>query len=586
MAVTLEKPKKFKIIGAEHPHYKWVALSNTTLGMLMATINGSSLIIALPAIFRGIELDPLAPSNFSYLLWILMGYLLVSAVLVVSLGKLGDIFGRVKMYNLGFLVFTLASVLLSLIFSHGSTAALELIIIRIIQGIGGALLMANSAAILTDAFPANQRGFALGINMMAAVIGQFIGLLLGGALASIDWRWVFLINVPIGAVGTVWAYLFLQEKGIRINSKIDYLGNITFAGALTLALIGVTYGIQPYGKSLTGWGNPFVISTIAAGLALLVIFLFIESKTKDPMFRLGLFKNRVFALGSFAGLAASLGQGGLMFLLVMWLQGIWLPLHGYNFSDTPLWGGIYLLPLTFGFLIAGPIAGYLSDRFGQRAFAALGLIIAALSFYLLDFIGADFSYLYFALIVLLNGLSFGLFTAPNTAAIMNSVAPQERGVASGIRVTFRNTGTPLSIGLFFSLMVIGLAEHSKSIIYRSLLHNHVPAKAALHIAQAPPLAYLFSAFLGYNPMKTLLGKKILSSIPKANANKLLSNTYFPHLISVPFQDGLEIVLIFAAGVCIIGAILSMLQGKPKSAGQEQIIKESLDHKVEPAFENA
>lgn len=577
MTATLEKPKKIFFVSSEHPHYKWVALSNTTLGMLMATINGSSLIIALPAIFRGIRLNPLAPSNFSYLLWILMGYLLVSAVLVVSLGKLGDMFGRVKIYNLGFLIFTLASIGLSLIYSHGKQAALELIIIRIIQGIGGSMLMANAAAILTDAFPYNQRGFALGVNMMAAVVGQFIGLLLGGVLASINWRWVFLINVPIGAIGTVWAYLFLQEKGTRIRAKIDYVGNLTFAAALTLILIGVTYGIQPYGKSLTGWMNPFVIATIASGIFLFIVFLIFESKIQDPMFRLGLFKNRVFALGNLAGLAASLGQGGLMFLLVMWLQGIWLPLHGYNFSDTPLWGGIYLLPLTFGFLVAGPIAGYLSDRFGQRVFATLGLAIAAASFYLLNLIGADFSYIYFALIVFLNGLAFGLFTAPNTASIMNSVVPQERGVASGMRVTFRNTGTPLSIGLFFSLMVIGLAQHSKTILYNSLVHNHVPSHVALSVAKAPPLGYLFSAFLGYNPMKTLLGPKILSSIPKANANRLLSNTYFPHLISIPFQDGLEIVLIFAVAVCVIGAIFSFFQGsvKPdKTIEQEHIKKDN------------
>jgi MFS family permease len=541
--------------------YKWIALSNTTIGMLMATVNGSSLIIALPAVFRGIDLNPLSSSNFTYLLWILMGYLLIGAVFVVSLGRLGDIYGRVKIYNAGFLIFTMSSVVLSITWSKGPAGAIEIIIFRMVQAVGGSMIMANAAAILTDAFEVTQRGLAMGINMMAAVAGQFIGLLIGGALAAVNWRLVFLVNVPIGAFGTIWAYLKLRDQGKRVTAKIDWWGNITFAVSISAVLIGITYGIQPYGGHTTGWTNPFVISCITGGLLVFVLFLLIEQKVKFPMFQLKLFENKSFMMGNMAGLAAALGQGGLMFLLVMWLQGIWLPIHGYTFEVTPIWGGIYLLPLTFGFLIAGPVSGALSDRFGTRPFSVFGMLLSALSFFFLYLIPADFSYLVFALIVFLNGLSFGFFTAPNTASIMNSVPATSRGAASGMRVTFRNAGTPLSLGLFFSLMVIGLAHNTPAVLFHNLVINHVNVKTAHEIASAPPLGYLFAAFLGYNPMKTLLGPKILHSLTQTNAVTITGTKWFPTILSSPFEDGLHIVLVFAIIVSLIGALLSFLQGK-------------------------
>lgn len=562
---SLIERREVSLFDRDHPRYKWIALSNTTLGMLMATISGSSLIIALPAIFRGIKLNPLDPGNFSYLLWILMGYLLISAVLVVPLGKLGDMYGRVRVYNLGFVVFTLASVLLSLIYSHGSTAALEIIVLRLIQAVGASMLMANSAAILTDAFPHNQRGLAMGTNMMAAVAGQFIGLIVGGALASVDWRWVFLINVPVGIVGTIWAYVALKDQAERLKARLDFVGNFTFALGLVLVLIGITYGIQPYGSAATGWTNPLVISLISIGMVVLVVFVAVESKVRNPMFRLALFKIPTFASGNFAGLLAALAQGGLMFLLVMWLQGIWLPLHGYSFEHTPLWGGIYLLPLTAGFLISGPISGFLSDKLGHKLFSFLGLFVAGLSFLFLFFIPVNFDYLTFSLVLFLNGLAFAAFTAPNTAAVMNSVPAQERGVASGMRVTFRNTGTPLSIGVFFTLMILGLAHATPPVIYHSLVTNHVDPVTARKVSSVSPLSYLFAAFLGYNPMRTLLGNKLLSKLPSASAKHLTSSTYFPHLISSPFESGLHVVLVFAISACLIGALISLVGKKRDEA---------------------
>jgi MFS family permease len=418
-----------------HVQYKWIALSNTTLGIVMAMINASSLLIALPAIFRGIHLNPLDPNNFVYLLWILMGYGLVTAVLVVLFGRLGDMYGRVRMYNAGFVIFTLAAVALSLTWGSGPSAALHIIIFRMVQAVGGAMLMSNSAAILTDAFPHDERGMALGINIVGGLAGSFVGLILGGVLAAVDWRLVFLINVPFGVIGTVWAFLMLRETGARTKARIDWLGNVTFAAGLLMLLVGVTYGIKPYGTSNMGWGSPFVLGMIGGGAIVLALFAYIELHVTDPMFELRLFKIRAFAAGNLAVLLSSIANGGLQFMLIMWLQGIWLPLHGYDFKDTPLWAGIYMLPLTVGFLVAGPISGHLSDRHGARPFATAGMLLASLSFVLFMVLPANFAYPWFAAVLLLNGLAFGMFAAPNTAAIMNSVPARNRGVASGMRAT-------------------------------------------------------------------------------------------------------------------------------------------------------
>lgn len=549
-----------RIIPKAGVNYKWVALSNTTLGMLMAALNGTSLIIALPVIFRGIHINPLDPSSFSYLLWILMGYLLLTAVLVVSLGRLGDMFGRVKMYNLGFVIFTLGALGAALTWSHGNMGALELIIFRMVQAVGGAMLMANSAAILTDAFPHNQRGMALGINQVAALAGSFLGILVGGLLSQFSWRWVFLFNVPIGIIGIIWSYLMLKEIDRFHPARIDWAGNISFAVGLAMLLIGITYGIQPYGHSAMGWGNPFVLGMIFGGLAVLIIFIMIELKTKEPMFNLGLFRIRAFVAGNVAGLLSAIGRGGLQFLLIMWLQGIWLPLHGYAFNVTPLWAGIYMLPTTVGFLVAGPVSGFLSDKFGARPFATGGMLLAAVSFGLMMLLPADFSYPWFAAVLLLNGLAFGLFSSPNTAGIMNSVPADSRGAASGMRATFQNVGMPLSIGIFFSLMIVGLSAKVPPSMYAHLTGAGIPSSIASHLANLPPIGYLFAAFLGYNPLKSLLGTNVLKQLPASTVAHLTSKAYFPAIISNPFKHGLVVVLSFAIGACLIAAIASWMRG--------------------------
>jgi MFS family permease len=541
-------------------HYKWIALSNTTIGMLMATINASIMLIALPDIFRGIGVNPLQPGNTSLLLWLIMGYLVVTAVLVVSFGRLGDMFGRVRMFNLGFALFALFSIMLSLTWLHGTAAAWWLIGMRILQGVGGAMLMANSSAILTDAFPANERGLALGLNQVAAIAGSFIGLVLGGVLGPLSWRYVFLVSVPFGVLGTIWSYLKLQERGIRRPARLDWAGNVTFGAGLIAVLVGITYGIQPYGGHTMGWTSPLVLTLIIGGLAILTIFCVIETRVAEPMFRLALFRIRPFTAGNMASLLASLGRGGLMFILIIWLQGIYLPIHGYSFSDTPLWAGIAMLPLTIGFLIAGPVSGWLSDRFGARPFSTGGMLLAATSFLLLQLLPVDFVYWQFAGILLVNGIGMGLFASPNRAAIMNSLPPERRGVGAGMSATFQNSAMVLSIGVFFTLIILGLASALPSALTHGLVAQGVPRADAARVAALPPVSIMFAALLGYNPVRTLLGH-VVSKLPASHAAYLTGHTFFPSLISAPFQHGLDIAFDFAIAACLIAAVASLLRGR-------------------------
>jgi MFS family permease len=539
------------------PHYKWIALSNTTLGVLMATINQSIVLIALPDIFRGIGLNPLSPGNTSYLLWMFMGFLVVSAVLVVSFGRLGDMFGRVRMYNMGFAVFSIASIFLAATWMHGTAAALWLIIWRIVQGIGGAFLFANSTAILTDAFPSNQRGTALGMNSIAAIAGSFVGLLLGGLLGPVNWHYVFLVSAPIGAFGTVWAYFMLKDIGTRRPARMDWWGNILFGVGLIAILVGITYGLLPYGGHPMGWTNPWVLTSIFGGLATLVAFGIVETKVTEPLFRLSLFRIRAFVMGNIANLMMALGRGGMQFMLIIWLQGIWLPLHGYSFSQTPLWAGIYLLPLTAGFLVSAPLSGVLSDRLGAKAFTAGGALLTALSFVLLLFLPVDFPYWLFGLIVALNGFGSGVFAAPNRAEMMNAVPADQRGAAAGMIATVMNTAFVLSIGIFFSLMVAGLSSSLPSAMSGGLIAQGIPAAAAHQLSHLPPIGVLFAAFLGYNPMKQLLGP-LLSHLPAAHAAYVAGRQFFPQLITSPFHDGLGVAFAFAIAACVIAAIASLL----------------------------
>jgi MFS family permease len=541
-------------------NYKWIALSNTTLGVLIATINASILLISLPDIFKGIHIDPLLPSNTNYLLWLILGFLVVTAVLVVSLGRLGDIYGRARTFNLGFAVFTVFSVLLSVTWLKGSSGALWLIAMRALQGVGGAMLFANSSAIITDAFPQEQRGLALGINGVAAVAGSSIGLVLGGVLAPVAWRAVFLVSVPFCIFGTVWGYMKLRDLSERKPAKIDWLGNITFAVGLIAIMVGITYGIQPYGSHTMGWTSPKVIAEIGGGIVVLIIFCFVEMRAEQPMFHLELFKVRAFSAGNFASLLSGIGRGGLQFVLIIWLQGVYLPRHGYSFADTPLYAGIFLLPLVAGMLVAGPVAGALSDRMGPRPFAVSGMLIAALSFYLLSILPVNFSYPVFALVIVLNGLGMGIFFSPNRASIMNALPASQRGAGGGMAATFMNSAMVLSIGIFFSLMIVGLSGGLHDSLYNGLTAHGVSKAAATHAANLPPVATLFAAFLGYNPVKTLLGHGI-NHVSAAQQHILLGHKFFPSVISPPFSHALSSAFIFGLVAMLIAAAASMVPAK-------------------------
>ncbi len=542
------------------PHYKWVVLSNTTLGVLIATINSSILLIALPDIFRGIQINPLAPGNTSLLLWLIMGYMVVTAVLVVGLGRLGDMYGRVRIYNAGFAIFTFFSIMLAVTWMHGVAAGLWLVAMRIFQGIGGAMLMANSSAIITDAFPANERGLGLGLNMVAAIAGSFIGLIVGGLLAPVEWHMVFVVSVPFGLFGTVWAYFKLHDTGVRREARMDWWGNLTFGVGLIAVLVGITYGIQPYGNHTMGWTNPWVLTALIGGCVVLALFCWVETKVAQPMFHLDLFKIRAFTFGNFASLLGALGRGGLMFILIIWLQGIWLPRHGFSFESTPLWAGIYMLPMTTGFLVAGPTSGWLSDRFGARTFATGGMLVAAGSFVWLWILPVNFSYWQFALALLINGLGMGLFAAPNRTGIMNSLPAHQRGAGAGMATVFSNSAMVLSIGIFFSLMITGLASSLPQHLMHGLTSNGVPHDAAARVAQLPPVGVLFASLLGYNPIQSLLGPQVLGALPQGTVQHLTGHQFFPALISPSFSDGLGVAFSFAIAACVIAAIASVFRG--------------------------
>jgi MFS family permease len=545
---------------AQDDRYKWIALSNTTLGILMVTINQSILLISLPDVFRGINMQPLAPGNTSYFLWILMGFMLVTAVLVVSFGRIGDMYGRVRMYNLGFAVFTLFSILLSVTWLSGSQGALWIIFMRVGQGIGGSFLFANSGAIITDAFPEDERGKAMGINGVALVTGSFVGLILGGVLAPIEWRLVFLVSVPFGVFGTAWAYLKLKDNGVRIPSKIDWLGNITFAVGLIALLTGIVYGIQPYGGHTMGWTNPGVLGAVIGGVAVLVLFVLIEFRVPHPMFRLQLFRIRAFTTALLAGFLSAIGRGGIQFMLIIWLQGIWLPQHGYSFSQTPLWAGIALVPLTIGFMISGPVFGTLADRLGARGVATIGLIGAGAAYLLLETLPMNFSYVWFALLVFVLSFSLGMFFTPNQMAIMNSLPPDQRGAGAGMNGTFMNSAGVLSIGVFFTIVTLGLASALPGHLYHGLTAEGVPASEALKVSHLPPIGSLFAAFLGFNPIQTLVPHSVLASLGPARAHYLVGRSFFPKLIAPAFASGLHLAFDFAAGTSFVAAVLSWMRG--------------------------
>jgi EmrB/QacA subfamily drug resistance transporter len=549
--------------------YKWVALSNTTIGMLMASIDMTIVLIALPSIFNGIKIDPF--TSFQYMLWVMFGYSIVTATLLVTFGRLSDIFGRVKLYNLGFAIFTAGSILLSITPNTGDAGAIELIVFRIVQGVGAAFLFSNSAAIITDAFPENERGKALGINQLAFLAGSLIGLILGGVLAVYDWRLVFLVSVPVGVIGTVWSYWKLKEQHIiRKRQKLDVWGNISFGAGLTLVLLGITYGLTPYGNSPMGWGNPWVIGSMVSGAALLIAFPFIERHVAEPMFKLDLFKNRQFTTANIATFLSAISRGGIMIMLVVLLQGIWLPLHGYSYDSAPFWAGIFMIPMSIGIALTGPLSGWLSDKHGSRGLATAGMIITGIAFLAFTFMPANFAYLPFAIILLVMGIGNGIFMSPNMASVMNSCPPEHRGAASGMRATLQNCGQTISQAIFFAIIIISLNATLPVALSSAVVNAGAPSQIASAFSQVPASGALFAAFLGYNPVGTLLhsmGPTVAATIPQNTLNILTGQSFFPNAISTPFMTALTEAFIIAAVLCFVAAAFSALRG-PKNGHSE------------------
>lgn len=567
--------------------YKWIALSNTTIGVLMASLDGTIVLISLPAIFRGLQIDPL--SSFQYLLWILFGYSVVTSTLLVTFGRLSDIYGRVKLYTLGFAVFTIGSILGYLTPNTGDTGALELIIFRIIMGVGAAFLFANGVAIITDAFPVKERGQALGINMVAVIAGSMLGLSLGGVLASIDWRLIFLVNVPIGIFATAYAFLMLKEvaKPER-KQKIDLWGNLTFGVGLTLIMVGVTYGLLPYGASYFGWSNPWVVSSLVGGTALLISFVFIEGRVEDPMFRLDLFKIAAFRAGNLASFLASIGRGGTQIMLIILLQGIWLPLHGYSYQSTPFWSGLYITPMLLGFVVMGPISGRLADRRGARGLATGGMLISGTCLLLLTLLPYDFVFWQFALIIFVMGLGGGLFASPNTVAIMNSVPPQTRGAASGMRATVQNTGMTASTAIFFSIVLVALGATLAPALTAAVTNAGAPQLSSA-FKGLPPTAALFAAFLGYNPIGSLIPASVLGALPTATQSLLTGNSFFPNAIAPAFMSALHDAFYIGSALSYIAAASSWL-GMRRTAPVEPVaatpVREAQPQVVVPIAKSA
>jgi len=558
--------------------YKWTVLSNTTLGALMASINGTIILISLPVIFRGLNVNPFLPGNITLLIWLLLGYGVVTATLLVTFGRISDMWGRARMYNLGFAIFAVGSVLLFLVPNSGTTGAWELVGFRIVQGIGGAFLLANSAALITDAFPHSERGKALGINQVAAIGGSVVGLVLGGILAGSSdvrlgslvipgWRIIFLASVPVSVAGTIWAYLKLRDVArIRKGQRIDYVGNTTFGVGLTLLLVAVTYGLLPYGGQTMGWSSPWVWTGVGLGAALLVAFLLIETRVPDPMFRLELFKIRAFAAGNLAGLLGSIARGGVMFMLVIWFQGIWLPLHGYSFAQTPFWAGIYMLPMLAGFVVMGPLSGWVSDRFGARYLASAGMAIGSLTFVAMLFLPYNFVYWEMGVLLFVQGCGMGMFAAPNTAAIMNAVPAEHRGAASGMRATLQNAGMQLSMAVFFTIVIVGLANGLPGSVSSALSNAGVPAPAGAALSSlvaSNPTGALFGAFLGQNPMAlyiSYLPSGLAQQIPAPVVASLTSKQFFPNAVAPAFLRGIDLAFVISAVLTGIAAVVSLMRG--------------------------
>ncbi|MDX6704776.1 MAG: hypothetical protein QOI48_622 [Solirubrobacteraceae bacterium] len=458
-----QQPRKRIGVHGEHPHYKWWALSCTSLGMLLATINSGTLIIALPDLERSLHTSVLQ------LVWVILAYMIASTVLVLTAGRLSDLFGRKRAYVGGFVVFALASL------GAGFAAdATQLILWRIAQGVGGAFLFANAAALVTDAFPREQLGVAMGTNTMVAAIGLVLGPVLGGALVAIDWPYVFWFNVPLGLLGGLWGALVLRELATPDAERgLDIAGTLTFVTGLTGLVLGISRG------GITSWNDPIVIGGLLVAAVLLPLFVLIEHRGRAPMLDLAIFRNRMFAAATGAAFINGLSRFALMFIFVFYYQGAQ--------GDDAITAGIKLAPLAVGMLVASPLAGMWADRHGSRTLAAMGMVVTAAGLALMTTLEVHTPYWQGMLWLAVVGIGSGMFNSPNTAAMMGVVAPHRRGIAAGARMMLQNTGAVLSIAFVLAVITNAVPQDLLLRIFSGLTEGLSDARLApfihnMHVA--------------------------------------------------------------------------------------------------------
>ncbi|GGP19416.1 MFS transporter [Thermocladium modestius] len=538
-------------------------LLNTFLGSFVAAMNISMLIIALPAIFDGIRVYPLSPLGFTSMIWLIVSYPLALAVAIPISGRLSDMYGRGKLFTIGFLVFTLSSLLLGLAQGSGEAAAAELIVFRIMQGAGGSFMFSNSPALIMDVYPPRDRGFALGIIGISFSAGSVIGLLVGGGLAVINWRLVFLINAVVGSIGTYWSYKVVYKLSPGSSSvKVDWGGAVLLAAALVSVLTALNLGMLPYGDQPLGWGNPLVWTLLAVGAALLALLVQVERRIKEPMLRLDLFKIRQFTFGVMSAFFLFLAQGANIFVLSILLQALYLPMHGVPYSETPLLAGIYLIPNSVANALFAPIGGRLVNRLGARLVSTAGAVIAATSFELLALLPIDFNYAVFAAILFMMGAGFGLFMSPNQVSILTPVPPKDRSAASGMRASMQNVGSLTSIVVFLSLIIIGTYSTLSAALMNALVKAGLQAATAGQLSSIPPAIALFAAFLGYDPISTL-ASLTHTSIPPQLLAELTKPSFFPTAIAPATINGFHYAYHVAALMAFTAAVLSLLRGRER-----------------------
>jgi EmrB/QacA subfamily drug resistance transporter len=456
-------------VAAGHEQYKWWALSCTSLGMLLAATNSGTLIIALPDLERSLHTSLLA------LVWVILAYLIAATVLVLTAGRLSDLLGRKRAYVGGFIVFAFAS--LGAGFSRDATV---LILWRVLQGIGSAFLFANAAALVTDAFPKEQLGLAMGANTMVAAIGLVLGPVLGGALVSISWHWVFWFNVPFALAGATWGALILRELAKPDSVRgYDVLGATTFVIGLTGLVLGVSRG------GLSGWNNGIVIAGLAAAVVLLPLWVLIERRSRAPMLDLQIFRSRLFAAASAAAFINGLARFALMFLFVFYFQGAQ--------GDSPINAGIKLIPLALGMLVASPIAGVYADRHGSRALAAIGMLVSAAGLAAMTTLQVHTPYWQSALWLLLVGIGSGMFNSPNTAAMMGVVPAHRRGIAAGARTLLQNTGAVLSIAFVLAIITSAVPKATLFAVFSGLAKGLSAQKLAPFITNMHTALWVLAA---------------------------------------------------------------------------------------------